>query len=162
MEKNYFDTAAVKKVATLIRDIGNCFFITQFSGKARPMSTGKFDEKGAIWFFTDIKSEKVKDIEQDTEVRLLYADPRKNAYLDIQGEADVVTDRKRIRELWNPIVSMWFPDGVDYPDLCLLRIVPFNAYYWDVAKAKMMQAIKLAASIITGENLVEGKEGTLS
>lgn len=162
MQKNYFEEAAAKKAGAIIRDINNCFFITQHSGRSRPMSTCKFDDDGSIWFFTDIRSEKVRDIENDTEVRLLYADPKKNTYLDIQGEAELVTERRRIEQLWTPIVKIWFPDGVDDPNLCLLRIVPFSALYWEAESSKMVQAIKIAASVITGENLVEGREGTLS
>ncbi len=161
MKKNYFEAAAHKKAAELIKDIKTCFFITQFSGKSRPMSTCNFDENGVIWFYTDINSTKVKDILNDSEVRLLYADPHTNKYLDIQGEAEVVTDRVLIAQMWNPVVKIWFPEGAEDPDLCLLKIVPFSAVYWDAEQARMVQAIKIAASLITGENLVEGKEGSL-
>ena len=162
MQKNYFEAAAAMKARKIINDINNCFFITQHSGKSRPMSTCKFDDDGTIWFFTDIRSEKVSDINNDTEVRLLYADPKKNTYLDIQGEAEIVTDRARMKQFWTAIVKVWFPDGVEDPNLCLLRILPFSAMYWEAESAKMIQAIRIAASVITGENLVEGSEGTLS
>lgn len=162
MEKNYFEAAAARKAEEIISDINTCFFITQHSGMSRPMSTSKFDETGAIWFFTDIRSAKISDIENDSEVRLLYADPKNNKYLDIQGEAEVVTDRSKIKQLWSVIVKVWFPEGPEDPNLCLIRVAPFSAKYWDAEEAKMIQAIKLAASVITGKNLVEGKEGSLN
>ena len=162
MQKNYLETEARRKAADIIKDAETCFFITQFSGTSRPMATTRFDEEGVIWFFTDINSRKVKDIKSDTEVRLLYAHPGKSKFLDLQGEAELITDRSIIKELWNPVIKAWFPEGVDDPDLCLIRILPFSAYYWDAESAKMIQMVKIAASIVTGKSLAEGKEGELS
>jgi general stress protein 26 len=32
----------------------------------------------------------------------------------------------------------WFPDGVDDPEICLLRVKVDSAYYWDSGTNKMV------------------------
>ena len=98
----------------------------------------------------------------DQEIHLVYAHPGKDSYLDLWGSGTVVNDREKIKALWNPIVKAWFPGGVDDPDLCLLKVQPETAYYWDSETAKMVEFIKIIASAVTGKRLAEGAEGNLN
>ncbi len=97
----------------------------------------------------------------DKEVHLTYAHPGKESYMDVWGSAKIVTDKQQIKDKWSPIIKAWFPDGVDDPNIALLKIKPNQCYYWDAETGKMVQFLKMAAAAITGKRLADGKEGKL-
>lgn len=139
------------------------FFTNTQTGihNTRPMAVIDVDSNGTVWFFTDKQSNKVKDIESDSNVHLVFAHPGKDSYLDLRGRASIETDRKSIEEKWNPIVKAWFPDGLSDPNLCLIKIKTDEAHYWDTESTKMVEALKIVASVVTGKQLVEGVHGDL-
>ena len=97
----------------------------------------------------------------ENKVHLVYAHPGKESYLDVWGKADVITDKQIIKDKWAPLVKAWFPNGVDDPNLALLKVQPNNIYYWDAETGKMVAFFKIAASAVTGKQLAEGAEGKL-
>ena len=46
------------------------------------------------------------------------------------GRATHVDDRALVKEMWNPVVEAWFPDGAEDPDVLLLRVDADSAEYW--------------------------------
>ena len=116
---------------------------------------------GNIWFFTNRQSAKVKDIEKDSLVHLVFANPSKDSYLDLRGRASIEHDRKSIEDKWNPIIKAWFPEGKNAPDLCLIKVKTDEAHYWDRDSTKMVAMLKIAVSVVTGKQLEEGVHGDL-
>ncbi len=163
MEKNLQSDEALKKFRKLVNDINVCMFITNNpeNDHTRPMATIEVEENGTLWFFTDIRSIKVEEVSRDNKVHLVYAHPGKESYLDVWGKASVVTDKSTIKDKWSPIVKAWFPNGVEDPNLALLKVEPQNNYYWDAETGKMVAFLKIAASVVTGKSLAEGAEGKL-
>jgi len=94
-------------------------------------------------------------------VQLIYAKNSNSHFLTITGKAEIVKNKSKIEELWNPMVKAWFPGGKDDPDLSLIKIVPQDAYYWDTPHGKMVTLLKIAASAITGKKLEEGIHGNI-
>jgi general stress protein 26 len=165
MEKNLHNEEAIKKLQGLVSDIRACVMIT--SGKtgahaSRPMAAVDTDHMGNIWFFTNLRSNKVKDIEIDHFVQLIFAHPGKDSYVDVRGRANVVTDKNSIKEKWTPLIKAWFPDGVDSPDVCLLQIKTDEVHYWDTENSKMVKMLQAALSIVAGKPLAEGVHGELN
>ncbi|MEO6070633.1 MAG: pyridoxamine 5'-phosphate oxidase family protein [Chitinophagaceae bacterium] len=163
MEKNLQSEEALAKFKELVEDIKVCMFITNNMDEdhTRPMATIETEENGTLWFFTDVRSIKVEEVAKEQNVHLVYAHPGIESYLDVWGMAEVVTDKKEIEDKWKPIVKAWFPEGKDDPNLALLKVRPEQSYYWDATSGKMIQFLKMAASIATGASLAEGKEGDL-
>ena len=163
MEKNLQDEQATKKLQKLVDEVNVCMFITRPEDQqsSRPMATIKAEDNGTLWFFTHRSSGKTSEIEIDQDVHLVYSHPGKDSYLDLWGRSSVVTDRAKIKELWNPVVKAWFPNGVDDPDLCLLKVTPETAYYWDSETGKMIEFFKILTSAVTGKRLADGAEGNL-
>ena len=60
------------------------------------------------------------------------------------------------------MMKAWFQDGVDDPNLCLLKVKPQNVYYWDAEHGKMMSILKMVVAAVTGKNVGEDAEGKLS
>jgi general stress protein 26 len=165
MEKNLHSTEAIKKLQDLVGDIRTCMMIT--SGKtgmraSRPMAVVDTDHQGNIWFFTNMRSNKVKDIEIDHFIQLVFAHPGKDSYLDVRGRANIITDKVSIGDKWTPLVKAWFPNGINEPDLCLLQVKTDEVHYWDTEASKMTQIVKAAISIVSGKPLVEGVHGELN
>jgi general stress protein 26 len=107
---------------------------------SRPMATQDlkavaFD--GDLWFFTRASAPKVGEVEQHQQVNVSYANPGDNLYVSVSGNAELVRDAKKIKDLWNPLYKAWFPDGLDDPELALLKVHVNNAEYWDAPSGKM-------------------------
>lgn len=167
MEKNLQNKEALEKFKKLVDDIGVCMFITNNRGDVqthtRPMMTIETEDDGTLWFFTNVRSIKVDEVEKEQEVHLTYAHPAKESYLDVWGSASVVTDRQQIKDKWSPIVKAWFPKGEDDPDVALLRITPQECFYWDAESGRMIEFIKMAVAAVTGNpKIAEGASGKLS
>ncbi|NCI45877.1 pyridoxamine 5'-phosphate oxidase family protein [Sediminibacterium soli] len=164
MEKNLQSSEAVTKLQDIIKTVRTCMLIT--SGKSgknatRPMAVVDVDAHGNIWFFAGNQSNKIQDIEADQQVQLVFSHPGKEAYLDIHGRASVETDRKYIQDKWDPLVKAWFPEGADDPALCLIRVRPDDAYYWDIENTKVGAMVKIALSAVTGKKREEGVHGQM-
>ncbi len=164
MEKSLQNDEALQKFIKLVNDINVCMFITNIQREqahTRPMATIEMEADGTLWFYTDIRSIKVEEVSTKHNVHLVYAHPGKESYLDICGTASVVTDRQQIKDKWSPIVKAYFPNGVDDPNLALLKVQPGSCYYWDAESGKMVAFLKMAAAVVSGKQVAAGKEGKL-
>lgn len=147
------DRAAREKVFDLIRDIQVTQLVTvDRSGKlrARPMVAQQHDAAGDLWFYTPAQSGKLDEIAHHPEVMLNYSDPRYQNYVSILGDAEVVHDRQKIRDLWSESMRVWFPKGPDDPDIALLRISVREADYWDSPSSTFVHAYGYVKAVATG------------
>lgn len=164
MEKNLQNEEALKKFKKLTEEIRICMFITEsrMDGEnTRPMATIETDDDGTLWFFTDLRTHKVSEVEADNHVHLVYAHPGKDSYMDVHGRATIITDVNQKKDKWKPIVKAWF-DSPEDPSIALMKVIPQDVYYWDSETAKMVQFFQMAAAIVTGnKKLADAAEGKL-
>lgn len=164
MEKNLQSNEAIDKLKHLVLEVNTCMLIS--SGKTarqntRPMAVVDIDLQGNLWFFANKNSNKVKDIEEDSHVQLVFAHPAKSVFIDIHGRASVETNPGYIDEKWTPLVKAWFPEGKDDPAICLIKVKADEAHYWSVEGSKVGAMVKIALSAVTGKKLEEGVHGEL-
>lgn len=148
------------KLREMIKDMSIASLVTMDSDgalRARPMATRELDENSELWFFTNDYAAKVDNVLANPQVCLSYADPGKNSYVSVSGTAELVRDKAKIQELWNPTLKAWFPKGVDDPDIALLRVDAVSAQYWDSASSKLVQLFGMLKAMATGER-AEGGE----
>lgn len=160
--KNLFGQDAVKKLKDIAENTKICMFCTQSDAlpfPTRPMGTQEVDDEGNFWFFSGIESNKNKELRQDDTVQLIYSNVPKSQYLSVTGQVDVFTDHAKIKELWNGVLKAWFKEGMDDPNLTLLRVRPQESYYWDTKDGKIMSMLKITVSAITGASFDGGVEG---
>jgi general stress protein 26 len=119
--------------------------------RSRPMWTHDTDFDGQLWFFTREHSPKVDEVERDHHVSLAYADPTRDRYVSVSGRARLVLDKEKARELWNPTLKAWFPQGLDDPELALLCVDVTKAEYWDSPNSRMVQLMGFVKATLTGE-----------
>jgi general stress protein 26 len=146
----------VAKVGELIKDINVAMMTTEAEDgllHSRPMATQKTEFDGTLWFFTGLSTGKVSEIDWNPEVNLSYAEPMDTRYVSVSGTAEIVDDRAKMAELWSDIYKAWFPQGIDDPDLCLMKVEVSFAEYWDVRSGKMVQVFGFLKALATGERL---------
>ena len=119
--------------------------------RSRPMWTHDRDFDGELWFFTREHSPKVDEVERDHHVNLSYSDPTRDRYVSVSGTARLVRDKEKARELWNPTLRAWFPQGLDDPELALLCVRVNKAEYWDTPNSRMVQLVGFVKGVLTGE-----------
>jgi general stress protein 26 len=146
---------ARKLLWELVKDIQFAMFTTRADGRlrSRPMTTqnSEVDERASLWFFMSRGSEAVNDIGADPVVNVAYADPGRDAYVSISGEAAVVEDRGKKEQLWSKLAEAWFPGGADDPDLALVEVRIEDAEYWDVKESKVTQLFKMARAAVVSD-----------
>ena len=150
---------SIEKIRGLTEGIDFCMLTTMDGGvlRSRPMSTQQFEFDGDLWFFTSDNTHKIEEIEKDNRVNVAYSNPDDNAYLSISGRAEVVKDRAKIEELWSPVLKAWFPEGLDDPHLCLLKIPVEQAEYWDAPNSTIVQLFGMVKAIATGQEADYGE-----
>ena len=89
--------------------------------KSRPMTLQETEFDGDLWFFADRFSKLAKDIEANPKVNLAFSDTKANSYLSATGQAEIVIDQEKAKQLWNPFYKAWFEQGLDDPKLCLIN-----------------------------------------
>jgi general stress protein 26 len=117
---------------------------------SHPMTRQETDEHGALWFFTSTHSNLWEHIAQAPEVNVSFAQPEDSLFVSVSGRAERVVERERIKSMWNPVVSSWFPHGPDDPHVVLVRVWPHAAEYWDSNESKMVRLFQMAKAAITG------------
>lgn len=154
MENTKTKEEAVEKLHSLIEDIDFAMLTTIDTDgvlRSRPMSTQKVESDNDLWFFTNDKTHKAEEIERDNRVNLSYAEPKDNVYVSVSGAASIVHDKAKMEELWNPILKAWFPDGLETPGICLLKVSVEQAEYWDSPSSTLVQIFGFVKAIVTGK-----------
>lgn len=163
--ENLIDKEAIDKLKSLVDDITICLFCTDLKtddgATCRPMSAIKVCDEGNIWFFSEKNSDKNKAIKEDKDVQLLFSHPGKSSYLVVNGTAEIITDKVTIEKLWTPVAKIWFKEGMNDSNISVIKVTPKNAYYWDTVGNRMINFLKMAASVAVGTNLVTSNQGEL-
>ncbi|MGM3304691.1 pyridoxamine 5'-phosphate oxidase family protein [Anabaena sp. WFMT] len=137
----------IEQLRTLIKDIDHAMLTTvddDGSVHSRPMSIfSGIDSDGRLWFFTFADSHKVFEIEHRQQVNVSFSSPDKQRYVSIVGTAELVRDRNKLQEKWQPELQTWFPQGIDEPNLALLKVNINKADYWDSPSSFRSQTISL-------------------
>jgi general stress protein 26 len=149
-------TRCLEKLGELIADV-EIAMLTTVRGDGRLVSrplrtvaaTGAAGDE--LWFFALADSLKVAEIAREPHVNLAYAAPGRNTYVSVSGRARVVDNRAKVRELWNPVLTAFFPEGPEDRNLVLLRVDVDGAEYWDGPGTLVGQALDIAGKLLTGE-----------
>ncbi len=153
MDEKYDRDEQIKKLAEMVKDIEFAMLTTvepDGSLRSRPMATQKIEFDGDLWFFTRASAPKVDDIEREQNVNASFARPEGQQYVSVSGKARLVRDRAKIEELWNPAYKAWFPEGLDDPDLALLKVSAEKAEYWDGNSSVVAHLVGFVKAVATG------------
>lgn len=150
------------KVQELIEDIRTCMLTTVSDDGAivsRPMTAQTFELDGDLWFFVAPDSATAEEIRSSPRVNAAFAGG--SSWVSVAGTATVEHDAAKARELWNPMVEAWFPDGPDDPGVTLVRLAADTAEYWDSPGGKAVTVLNLVKSKVTGRPYDGGENETV-
>jgi general stress protein 26 len=134
-------TESITKLAGLVKGFKCAMLTTEEddgSLRSRPMATQNTEFDGNLWFFTDKRAAKVREVEHHHEINVSFSNQENSTYISICGKAELVTDKPKIEELWQPSYQDWFPDGVNDPNISLLKVAVYKAEFWDKNSNKMV------------------------
>lgn len=139
----------------LAEDFDTAMLVTRAKNgdlRSRPMALAEVKDDGTFFFATDDGSEKIAEIQAEGEVNLVFQSGGK--YLSISGRATKLEDKSRIKELWKTSWKVWFPEGKDDPNLCLLRVDGRRGEYWDVSGTNGIAYLwEAGKALVQGERL---------
>jgi general stress protein 26 len=156
------DTESISKVTDIINDsrIGMLTTINEEGALvSRPLAVQDVKDDGDMWFFTGLGTSQVAHFRADPRVNVSFG--KNTEWVSVAGTAQVVTDREKIREMWNQAVEAWFPDGPDTPEVCLLRIDSDSAEYWTSPGGTAATVLQWVKSKVTHSRMSVGESGTV-
>lgn len=128
---------------------------------SRPMTAQQVEFDGDLWFFTRVDSPKVWETQTHRQVNVAFADTAKSKFISASGTAMLVRDREKMKELWTPVLKVFFPAGIEDPDLALLKINVQKAEYWDSAPTSIGRTFNLAKAYLTKDPAALGNHAKI-
>lgn len=144
----------VKKLAGIIKGVRFAMLTTMKedgSLHSRPMATQDVEFDGTLWFFTRADAPKVSETEQHHKVNVSFSDPDASKFVSASGTAVLVRDRDKLEQYWKSAYKVVFPQGLDDPELALIRIDVESAEYWDAPGTKLGRLFNFARARLTND-----------
>lgn len=141
------------KIGEKIKGMRSCMFVTigpKGEFKARPMATQDVEFDGSVWFMTDKRSNKYKELVKDNRVGLEYAHSNGVAFVSVSGTAHFSEDKAKIKEFWNAFYKAWF-EGPEDPNIALIEVKVSRAEYWDNKGGKVGAFVDITIGAVTGK-----------
>lgn len=156
---------AVEKIKELVGQSPNCFFCTTplpgSEGGVRPMNVRQVDDAGTLWFLSASDSHQNAELGRDPTAKLFFQGSKHSDFLHLTGRATISTDRRKIEELWEPVLSTWFTGGIGDPRITVIKFVASDGYYWDTKYGPMVAGMKMFIGAMLGKTLDDSIEGTI-
>jgi len=155
-----------KHVHEILAQIPEVMFITSEQAEplvqsARPLHVTRLEDNGGLWFMVGLDSRKVKDVQRFDQAMVIGQ--HSSRWIHLSGKAEIVSDRTKVRELWNKVHEAWFPLGPDDPNVGLIHFQPEHAEYWDNSgMVGIKYLFEVAVSLFTGQGAepVKGAHGS--
>ena len=143
---------AVEHVKDLLKNFNSVMMITHTAnGKlhVRPMQIAEVSADGFLRFATSLASPKIAEISGDDHINLLFQNS--SQFLSLVGTAEVEKNTPLIERLWSESWRIWFPEGKEDPNICIITVKPKQAEFWDNAGMQgIAYAFKAAKAYIQG------------
>jgi general stress protein 26 len=153
------------KVKELVKGAKICMLTTMTAdGRhvSRPMALQDVEFDGDLWFFAYSDSDLVSQIRTNPQVNVAFSDSGQHAWISISGTAARTDDPAKAKELWNPLLKAWFPDGLETPNLTLVKVHGETAEYWEAAhSSRVVTMLGYAKAAVTGKTPDAGENETV-
>ena len=141
-----------RKVAELMKGQKFGFLTTTTpEGKltSRPMALQEVEFDGDLWFFAEQSAEWLTHISRSPQVNVGLGSG--GTWVSLTGEAVVVGDVAKKKELWNSGVEAWLPQGPEDPSVVLVKVNGDSAEYWDSPGNRLATAYSFVKAKVTGD-----------
>ncbi len=130
-------TLSLRAIAKHMKQLDICMMITltkRGGFNSRPMSNNKdVTYKGDSYFFTYEKSAKIKELETNTNVSLIF-EGKSDLYIGVTGKAKLIRNKETFKEHWVDSLNQWFKDGVETKGMVLIHVKGSAIKYWQREK----------------------------
>ncbi len=123
---------------------------------ARPMATQEHSEGADVWFMTSVETQKVAEIEADSDVNVAYVNGTSREWVSISGTATIDRDRERIRRMYKPDWKAWFEDlggdrngGPNDPRIVLIDVRAHHVTYFKLNEPRPIVLLKIARAALS-------------
>ena len=143
---------ATRKVAELVKGQKFGFLTTTMpDGRltSRPMALQEVEFDGDLWFFAEHDAPWLAHVTASPQVNVGVGSG--GTWVSLTGDAVVVEDIAKKRELWNAAVGAWFPQGPDDDSVVLIKVQADSAEYWDAPGGRLATAFSFVKAKATGE-----------
>lgn len=97
---------------------------------SRPMSNnGDVEYDGNSYFFTYEKSEVISELKKNGNINLSFTG-KDELYISITGKAQLIIDKRVLKEHWLDELEQWFEDGIDTPGIILIHVKADRIKFW--------------------------------
>lgn len=118
----------------LMQEIGVAMVVTHTESggvlRARPMAARPDSDDDAIYFLTDANTPKDQEIAHDSQVCLVFSDPRQKRWVSLTGSAEVFEDAETAERLWTEYDRAFWKNAKD-PHIRVIRVTPAQGEYWE-------------------------------
>ncbi len=149
---------AIEKIRGIVDHIKVAMMVTLNNNnrmRSRPMQVAQVDDDGTFWFFTDEYTGKTETLELNNPVVLNFADQHHRTYLSLTGRSYLVDDKRRMADLWSPILNNWYP-GKSVEHMVMIKFVPESAEHWEEAESVWKQLFYAGKAMMTGDKYNKG------
>lgn len=141
----------------VLKDFDTAMLITRTTQgdlRGRPMALADIQPSGSVLFATSLTNETVREIEKEPRVALTVQGKLK--FASVSGIASLTRDRHLIERHWKEGWKVWFPEGKEDPNLCLITFDAGDGEFWDNSGARGVRfALRAAKAYVSGERLGE-------
>jgi general stress protein 26 len=114
-----------------------------------PLTTQQAEFDGDLWFVISQHSQVAQNVESHGAVNVSYASSN-GVYVSVSGQAEVIKDRTKLEEFWNAAFKVWFKQGIDDPEIRLLKVHVTSAEYWESPALTVTRLAAFAKAFVTG------------
>ncbi|KAK6431314.1 hypothetical protein LTR95_012525 [Oleoguttula sp. CCFEE 5521] len=152
----------VKDLTTFIDKTKICLLTTRTpEGKlaARAMALAAKEGNGVdLLFHTNTESGKTDDLDAHSEVNVGFIN-NSGEWASISGQANIETDREKVRKYYSPSLKAWLGDlgdgkhdgGPEDPRIGIIKIKSNTIQYSASGATMVGQAIEVAKGMVTGQ-----------
>ncbi len=141
-----------RKVAELLKGQRFGFLTTTTpEGKltSRPMALQEVEFDGDLWFFAEQSAPWLTHISRSPQVNVGAGSG--GDWVSLTGEAVVVSDVAKKKELWNGGVEAWLPQGPEDPSVVLVKVDGDSAEYWESPGNRLATVFSFVKAKATGD-----------
>jgi len=127
----------IEKAAKLLAGAKTVYLATNGSHghpNLRALSPVTVEGVRTVWFATDAVSNKVQELQNDKHAVIYVDAPRAACECRLWGFVEILDDMESREKIWNEEVAKHCPDGIESPDLRVLRFDVVNGRYTDNKK----------------------------
>ena len=147
-----------RKVAELIKGQRFGFLTTTTpEGKltSRPMTLQEVEFDGDLWFFAERGADWLDHIRIAPQVNVGIGSG--GTWVSLTGQAAIVDDVAKKKELWNGGAEAWLPQGPEDPSVVLVKVDGDSAEYWDTPGGRLATAFSFVKAKATGQRIDSGE-----